>query len=337
MKKVDIVFCSDANFFPYLSVSLKSIINCASQKVQYVIHVVHNGMSWRDEGLLRSELKLARNFRLNLVDIRKYEYLLDGVYTSGHLTSASYWRILLPLLLTGVDKVLYLDVDTLVLEDVSLLFEEIEADEGKCEIAGCIDYGIGYAADDRWYTNEKRKILEEYEYDDFENYINSGVLFLNLDFFRKNKTADKLLELILKNNFQYHDQDAINVFFKDKIKILDNKWNFNINSGLCNYSDSALLDIERRISNMDIAIIHYVDSCKPWLVEERILREIWVQVALQTPFFASHYFGTALEMEELLRKSKRARRRSFMRKLEKTLIPDCLHKLKRNIKIFFTD
>ena len=88
---------------------------------------------------------------------------------------------------------------------------------------------------------------------------------------------------------------------------------------------------------MNISIIHYVDSNKPWLAEERILREIWVQIALQTPFFASHYFGTSLEIEEVLRRSKRARRRSFVRSLEKKLIPDCLHKLKRNIKKFFTN
>lgn len=130
MKQVNIVFCADANFFPYLSVSLKSIINSASREVRYVVHIVHNGVSCWDEGLLRSELKLTPNFCLNLVDVRKYEHLLDGVFTSGHLTAATYWRLLLPLLLPEVDKVLYLDVDTLVLDDVSLLFEEIEAGGG---------------------------------------------------------------------------------------------------------------------------------------------------------------------------------------------------------------
>ena len=122
MKKIHVAFCADVNYFPYLGVVLKSIVNCSSREFEYVIYVVHDGVDCLSEGMLRSEIKSAQNFSLKMIDVRECEHLLSGVYVSRYITTAAYWRILLPLLLPGVEKVLYLDVDTVVLDDAAAFF-----------------------------------------------------------------------------------------------------------------------------------------------------------------------------------------------------------------------
>lgn len=328
MEQVHIAFCADANVFPYLGVAIKSIINCSSEKYKYVIHVIYDEVDYLSEGLLRSEFNEVSNFELHLVNVKNYENLLNGVYTSGYLTMAAYWRLILPLLLPNVNRVLYLDVDTLVLKDVSKLFF---VDLDGFELAGCIDYGIGYS-EEAFYKKGKVNLLKLKGFSDFKRYINSGVLVMNLQAFRGNDRVNQLLELIHNNDFQFHDQDALNVLFDGNIKILNNRWNFNVDSNLAVYTKSAIEDIERRISCMDISIIHYVGRRKPWLLEEGMLRGLWAKVALQTPFFAASFLGTETEFTAVMNKSKKNCQKRFMKKIEKILIPDFVHKIKRYIK-----
>ena len=61
-------------------------------------------------------------------------------------------------------------------------------------------------------------------------YINSGVLLLNLKKIREDNKTKELDEYINNHSLFYPDQDAINVIFKDKILFLDNKYNSSLSS-----------------------------------------------------------------------------------------------------------
>jgi lipopolysaccharide biosynthesis glycosyltransferase len=88
---------------------------------------------------------------------------------------------------------------------------------------------------------------------DIKNYLNSGVLLINLKGIRKNK--EDYLKLIMAPNYladilPYCGQDILNKYFSDKILRIPHKWNW-----LC-YDWGQAPD--------DTVIFHYAGPIKPW-------------------------------------------------------------------------
>ena len=65
---------------------------------------------------------------------------------------------------------------------------------------------------------------------DGKTYINAGVLLINIEKYKELTTPTKINNYIKKNKdtLKYQDQDVINRMFKNKIKYLDNKFNYQI-------------------------------------------------------------------------------------------------------------
>lgn len=106
-------------------------------------------------------------------------------------------------LLPRVNKVLQLDVDTIIADDLTELWN---TDMGDNWIAAC-DEKLGR------YKPYGRK------------YYNAGVLLLNLKQIRKDHADDRLVELLNTKRLQYIDQDAWNIIGQDKTVELDVRWN----------------------------------------------------------------------------------------------------------------
>lgn len=109
----------------------------------------------------------------------------------GRFTVATLWRLLLPSLLEE-SRCLYLDADTLVVDDISELFDIIPT-----TIAGVEDIGIS-----------KRHLIKLGHHG---TYINAGVLVMNLDGLRREHLEHKWITLANKKHFPCQDQDIINV------------------------------------------------------------------------------------------------------------------------------
>lgn len=152
----------------------------------------------------------------------------------------AYARIFSPYTVSeDVKRLLYLDADMLCNENLEELYDMDF--EGNCIIA-CEDKGIDLE------TKKRLDLPMDYQY------INSGVLLMNLEALRKEYTEEELVSLILSQSkiLNYIDQDFINKNFKNKIKIVSNKYNF--------------LTKDLDISKVDYkpAIYHYAGSVKPW-------------------------------------------------------------------------
>ena len=123
-------------------------------------------------------------------------------------TQAAYYRILIPILV-DIDRILYLDGDTLVLKDLNEMYHAEFFNDNY--VLGTLDYfsnGIDY-------LGIKSKI-----------FINSGVLLLNLKTIRKDNKIYDLLNLTLSNiHLKGYDQTLINYVFYPKIGIMPSKYN----------------------------------------------------------------------------------------------------------------
>jgi len=294
-----IVFACDENYAPYLSVVIRSIMDNAHSSFHYEIIILDCSKNQHSEGFsvtmisLREMVALNPKFSLKL--IRVSEILAKNVFLQKNKQAlkrysyGTYARILIPDLLPSYDRVLYLDVDHIVLGDIAELFELPLHNK---IIASVPDVSAAYM---RLVKRFKRKKLIEdvlnLEIDDC--YIIASPMLFDVRACRNFGFTDKVLGFLTENyDLPFPDQDAINSVCKGKIFYLPQKWG-RVNSGnftkLCNYiqknmdkkySEIILGDWREDAENP--AIIHYVASPKPWAGTRPNYSGLWWRYAAKT-------------------------------------------------------
>lgn len=174
-----------------------------------------------------------------------------------HVSIATYYRLFITEVLPAdVDKILYLDGDMVCRKNLADLWN-IDLNE----------YAVGAVHDCDEVTQTKDNRLP---YPMETGYFNAGMLLINLDYWRKNKSYNHFIECIEKhqNEIVFHDQDVLNICFWDKKKWLPLSYNFQSSFiHLPEYrTDYSTIAKEIEATKYDPAIIHYVSSSKPWNV-----------------------------------------------------------------------
>ncbi|MBR5354868.1 MAG: glycosyltransferase family 8 protein [Alphaproteobacteria bacterium] len=214
MSKVNILYCFDSKFWRMAAVSMESVLaNCKDTTSVTIYCMVAPNTEGREEiekvikshksgaGLVWREIKEEEN------PFQNYEF--------SRWSPVIFYRCIAHHFFKDIDKILYLDSDTLICRDISELFD-----------TDISDYVLG-GVRDMAPVNEKyhpqgiyvREFAEKY----LNNgpYINSGVLLINL---RNIAKYEKLL-FETKVPLYYPDQDLLNAAFLGKIKFLPLKYN----------------------------------------------------------------------------------------------------------------
>ena len=219
MKNVDTIYhigCStDDNYIHHASVMICSLLE-NNRENTIVIHLLHDVLSEDNIGFLTSLVKrYGAVIVFHKVDVDR----LQGVKFRARrpLSMAAYYRLLLSSVLEGIDKVLYLDVDTAVLGDVKPLYD-LEMDE----------YALAAVKDVVPCFDDHRSSLS-IPYD--SDYFCSAVMLVNLRYWREHGAEAALIEFAKRDRVVFcHDQDALNYVFKNCWYQLPPKWNrFNMN------------------------------------------------------------------------------------------------------------
>lgn len=201
--------------------------------------------------------------------------------TIGHITSQTYYRLYIPELLPNHKKCLYLDGDIIVNDDLAALFRSNIAD---FYVGGVRASGYYHPA--KWVKTH----TEEVGLESINQYINAGVLLMNLDNIRKDKIYEKMLSLV-ERGFSSQDQDIINLACYGKIRILPLQYNFMTKyvkmSGNKLYVNEADAEVygksECSIAINHPTIIHYADKIKPWHNPNVILGYEWLKYYIKSP------------------------------------------------------
>ena len=132
-----------------------------------------------------------------------------------HVSTACFFRLLIPLLFPNLDRALYVDCDTLCLGDISELYNT--------------DFENNYLIGSRVY---RYSIYQAKELD-IPYYINSGMLLLNIPLMNKEnyfqQIKDRWYGAVEKQHPFSADETIINWCFHDKIKLVNEKWNYCYN------------------------------------------------------------------------------------------------------------
>lgn len=221
-----------------------------------------------DEGLTRSDrIILSHVVRhapcdATLIVRSGFSELGVDVPTRGHITAASYARLLVPAALPNVPRAVYLDADVMVTTDMTRLHEMAL---GDATIAGALDATVPTAATGLFYSYQSLGLPPR------TPYVNAGVLVLNLESWRNDDITLHILAFLdsWREQVVFHDQDAINAVCGSTAVVLKPHWNYQqrieaIRAGAGRSWWRRLRPSrDARAALANARIIHFSDT-KPW-------------------------------------------------------------------------
>ena len=215
---IPVFYACDDGFVKYTIVSIKSLMLNASKEYDYVIYVLNVGIS---EQMKEETYKLKTDgFDIKFVDVHDQ---LDKIGTTlplrDYYSKTTYFRIFIADMFPEYKKALYIDSDTVVLGDISELFN-VELSDNF--VAACHEQAM---VQTEVYGNYVEQVMGINR----NNYFNAGILLINCDKFRKEKVSEQFIDLLGVYNFVVtQDEDYLNVICHNKVLWLNSGWNTEV-------------------------------------------------------------------------------------------------------------
>ena len=213
-----------------------------------------------------------------------------------HFSVATFYRISIGTILQNHGKIIYIDCDTIVLDDLSLLFDMPLEDQYVAAAApdiimkSFINRGVPALAEAG--GQPAGKYLREYVGIDIDevNYFQAGVMIFNLEKYRQSNIEEYAIKDLSERKYWFLDQDILNKYLKGKVRAIDTAWNC-VNS-VGDISDA--LDAEWMAKAQEDfrspRVVHYAGfEAKPWNNKEAPLahfywfflrRTFWYEVVI---------------------------------------------------------
>lgn len=254
--QMHIILCTDEHYVIPCGITIFSI--CQHNKHhQITFHILTEGVSLDNKNELKLMIKNAKQ------QIRFYDVdnsLIGNVPVDNRFRISIYYRLLMAKILPKeIDKILYLDSDIIVRGDIGELWN---TDISNVELAAVPDQSCD---DIRNYNRIGLKPLS--------GYYNSGVLLINLRYWRDHNTGERCIEYVNKNSksVQYPDQDALNVITHEAWNVLP--FRYNTQAFMYYRRDEILARTEyvneMLEASMNPLVMHFTEACKPWMTGSR--------------------------------------------------------------------
>lgn len=212
MKHFDIIHCIDENYAPQCGVTITSI--CLNHMdVDITFHIMFANLSNSTKHkLVKQAESYGKSVKLYQIDIKE----LDNSPLGGgkELPIAAYFRLLATdYLPKDIHRALYLDVDIVVCKSLTDFYN---TDLTNWPVAGVYDISTLDEAPSK-----------RLDYDFKLGYINSGIMLINVDYWRKNNIKQKCLDFLeaYRDKLMFHDQDVLNGSLAGSIKIMPLEYN----------------------------------------------------------------------------------------------------------------
>jgi lipopolysaccharide biosynthesis glycosyltransferase len=210
---INIAFCFDENVMEQAKLSIRSLLHSAGP-IHYNIHCV---VSKNFQQSFKSELKNIIKIQDDSSSIIFLEANDDFNQSCPWKTPAIYYRLMLPRLLSRLDKIIYADVDAIFHNNLA---EADRVNLGSNFVAGVKDI---LNVSSIW-KKEKDNFLKQQLIRG--EYINSGFLIMNLKELRSQNLYEKWLELSKDAYHKYPDQNILNYTCEGRKLFLPLKYNF---------------------------------------------------------------------------------------------------------------
>ena len=248
---MNVVLCADRRYSMPCGVCLTSMFE-NNKDVELNAYILTNDLDIVD---IEKFHDLGRRYSQKVFVVQVEDVYFEGLKTSERFSKAIYYRFLIPKILSKESCALYLDCDIIVNGSLKQL-EAVQLESFACAVV-------------RDQMSNDKRILKRLEID--TPYFNSGVLLMNLDYWRQNEISTKLVNFIHDNSDSciFPDQDALNYLLSGEVVYLPLTYNFQELFYLHTDNlkgDKNLWDEIEKTKESPV-IIHYTNSVKPWYME----------------------------------------------------------------------
>lgn len=310
-KTVPIVFAASDKFVPVFATCLESLLGHLNQKYNYDVILIQSDVTNGNKSRLSKMVEPYKNVSLRFYDAM---CLLPGykLKANAHISVETYYRFLIQDAMPEYEKVLYLDCDLVINDDITKLYE---TDISEYTLAATRDPDFlgqinGANRETMRYVKTKFKMKNPY------NYFQAGVLLFNEKRMREKHSVDEWLRLASKP-YMYNDQDVLNLECEGEVKYVDMSWGMIVDHAHTRIDEVISFapdDVQReyKLAHANPKIIHYAGFRKPWYdPNEDYAEEFW-KYARRTDYYENliaMITGFRFKME----KKKRAERRLVTR------------------------
>lgn len=271
LKEMNIAIALNSKYMRYAYVMLTSLF---IQHPHTTIHVyaLHMDLSESDMECLKS-LGKKHNSLLHFIYIDPADFP-DNLPTTATWSLESYFRLqLIDKLPDAVDRILYLDIDMIISNSLTELYQEDFDGNLFCV---CKDM-----SSDSGFSDIQNALFSSF----FEHgfvYFNSGMMLWNIKELRGKFSFSYYMQSAsdLNYNLMAPDQDLLNYIHWQQVKFVD-EYKYNLFSRLAYNHGVTYEDIKR-----EAHIIHFA-GYKPWSGEyvHYNLENLWWDYAKLTPFY----------------------------------------------------
>ncbi len=248
---IDIVINIDDNYLKQAVTMLTSVF-ANNLKLHVTVHVLSSGLSDSVQEVLGEWVRARYHQNIIFYSISKHDSDVFPKYVNSYISDAANYRLFVAdILPADVHKVLYLDCDIVVDCPIE---ELVGIDISDCPVA---------AVEDMW--SGKDGVYERLGYSRQYGYFNSGVLMINLDWWREHKLSEAFTGFLNNHpNLPFVDQDILNGVLHREWHSLPLRW--NVQDGFLRRRPKIRSQRrEELLKEMHSpAIIHFTGSRKPW-------------------------------------------------------------------------
>ena len=259
---IPIFYACDDAFVKFTIVSMHSLIKNASKDYHYILHILHTEIS--DEMKDMVNRLASDNFEIRFIDVTNYlQSISEKLPLRDYYSKTTYYRLFIAEMFPQYSKALYLDSDTVILGDVSELYQ---TDIGDAYLGACHEQAM---VQSREFGTYVEKVVGVSRY----NFFNAGLMLINCDRFRIHFVLDKFIDYLHYYNFVVtQDEDYLNLICKDHVYWLDQRWNTETFGNVPYPVEQA-------------EMIHYIMTNKPWHYEDCRFGDIFWKYARETEVY----------------------------------------------------
>lgn len=248
---LDVAFAADEAYAPHAATLLHSVLS-SDDPATIQAHFLHPPDLSADTVQRVGAMVRGLGGSIRFHEIPPESVL--GLPSMGRITQVMWYRLLLPELLPEVERVLYLDCDTLVVDTIGPLWE--------MEMKGCLVGAVGNVFPPDLLNRPEQLGIERY------GYFNSGMLLMDLHAWRTTGCAGTIATLAREDSTRliFPDQDALNIALADRRLPLHPRWNCQNSVFYYAWAEDVFGASAVTEARADPAIIHFEgpEHAKPW-------------------------------------------------------------------------
>lgn len=267
-KVVPIFFAINNNYAPYAAVAMHALTRYLDPTRYYRVIILHDGLSWANRVKLRA--LVTKNCAIQFKQISSSIYLKTLIkYCDSKRKGAVdffssavyYYRFFIPRLFPMYNKCVYIDSDVILRDDIGELFDTALDDNVAAAVPELV---MSTIPEFTVYCDEAIRVPHR-------EYVNTGVMVLDLKKMRKMHYLSKMIDMIGKYDADLlaPDQDYFNVILRGKIKLLDRCWNTGPQEDITGQTK----------------LLHYYLFKKPWHYDDVPHQDLFWDAAKGTGYY----------------------------------------------------